>query len=108
MVLQSGDVKYSSIAKVTIGSGAAGFTIYPNPVENGEVNLVLTNEPSGKYGIRVLNAAGQLIYVNTIEHAGGSRTEMISLPRKVSAGIYTLELSSPTGGTEKHKLIIKN
>jgi hypothetical protein len=32
---------------------------------------------------------------------------MFNLPGKVSGGIYTLELTSPTGGIEKHKLIIE-
>ena len=108
MLLQSGETKLSNIATVTIGSGAGSFTIYPNPVEGTQINLLMKNEATGRYGVRILNAIGQLIYEGKMDHIISNGTEEVNLPTKVSAGVYTLELVSPVGGVEEQKLIIQH
>ena len=68
----------------------------------------MKNEATGRYGVRILNAIGQLIYEGKMDHIISNGTEEVNLPTKVSAGVYTLELVSPVGGVEEQKLIIQH
>ena len=94
----NGKAAYSNIVKVMMGSDKQEISIYPNPVVNGIINLQLSNQPQGNYGLRLLNKSGQLIIQKQIQHAGGSSTETIPLAKYLPRGIYQLEVTKP-GGT---------
>jgi hypothetical protein len=82
--------------------------IYPNPVYNDLVNLIvnqdfLKGEENRSY-ILVRNITGELIYQKSIsEYTPGER---ILLNQKFKSGIYILELQS-SYGSSKEKLIVK-
>ena len=73
------------------------MSIYPNPVRNGIINLQLTEQPPGTYGIRLLNKMGQVMLSKQINHTEGSSTETIQLDKYSPRGIYQLEVSGPDG-----------
>ena len=83
--------------KVFIGKGKQAISIYPNPVTNGTINLQLTNQPAGEYGIRLLNKMGQVMISKQINHDEGSSTETIQLNKYAAHGIYQLEVTKPDG-----------
>jgi hypothetical protein len=96
----SGEVEYSAVVKVTVGSAAPGIAVYPNPVKGGHISLELDNQPAGSYTVRLLGINGQEILRNTVSHGGGSSVQGVEVPTKLSAGVYKLEVSSP--GKEKY------
>jgi hypothetical protein len=94
---KNGKTAYSTVVKVLIGKGKQNFSIYPNPVENGTINLQFTNQPAGKYGLRLLNNIGQVMISKQITHADGSSIESIQLDKYTAHGIYQLEVMKPDG-----------
>lgn len=79
-------------------------TIYPNPVENGIINLQMNNMPKGIYSIRLINSAGQTILNRQINHAEGTATEKISV-NKIN-GSYIVEVTKPGNSKSSNKIII--
>lgn len=81
--------------------------IYPNPVVNQEVNLIvnpdlLRGENNNTY-IIVRNITGEIVYQQNIptDHLG----EKISLNRRLASGMYIIELHSPYGNTSKKVVV---
>ena len=90
----NGQIKYSVIVKVTMGSVKPSIAIYPNPVTDGTMNLQMLNMPSGKYTIRLINTLGQVMFANQIDHQAGSSSEAIILG-KLAKGNYELNITKP-------------
>jgi hypothetical protein len=93
----NGKTVTTSVVKVLMGSTSPAISVYPNPVSNGIINLQLDNQPAGKYGIRLLNKSGQVIFQRQVEHAEGSSTETIAIDKYTPHGIYQLEVTKPDG-----------
>ena len=81
--------------------------IYPNPVVNQEVNLIvnpdlLKGENNNTY-IVVRSITGEIVYQQNIptDHLG----ETISLNRRLASGMYIIELHSPYGNTSKKVVV---
>lgn len=68
------------------------INIYPNPVNNGNINLRFDNMPQGNYKVRVINNLGQTILSKQIYHAQGSSIEMLHVTGK---GAYQIEVIRP-------------
>ncbi len=62
-------------AKPIVIDTKQGYSIAPNPIENGVMNLEFKNQAAGKYSVRILAAGGQSIAIKTIAHAGGHATK---------------------------------
>jgi hypothetical protein len=93
----NGKVVYSKVVTVLVPDANATISIYPNPVKNGIINLQMTNQPAGNYGIRLFNKLGQVIISKQISHPGGTGTELIQLNKFVAKGIYQLEVTKTDG-----------
>jgi hypothetical protein len=91
---------YSAVAKVFVGSAEPSLTVFPNPVANGVVHLRLKNYPAGKYLVRLINPAGQVMLVKVFDHAGGNYTEKIPWSYKMAHGDYHLEVRHPDGSVK--------
>lgn len=89
----SGDEKYTQIVKVTVGKQSQGFSISPNPVESGIVNLQFNQQPAGNYQVRVFNLNGQAILNQQIKHTESNSLQLIKLPESLSTGIYKVEVN---------------
>jgi len=101
----NGKTTYSDIVKVLIGSIKHTITIHPNPITDGMIHLRLTNQPEGRYGIRLLNKLGQVIMSRQISHAEGSSTEIIKWNYTLAHGIYQLEITKPDGDVKNIKVM---
>ncbi len=93
----NGKIEYSKVVKVFIAPAKQSIAIYPNPIKDGVINLYLTNQPKGTYGIRLLDQIGQVIITKQVVHAEGSTTETIQISRQAAHGIYKLEITKPDG-----------
>jgi len=105
---QNGTFRYSSVVKVQVGSGKAGITVSPNPVTGNFLNLQFSNVEAGKYGIRLINMAGQTVYKREMQHAGGSASESFVLPSGIPSGQYQLDVVTPGNLHEVHPVIIQS
>ena len=85
-------IQYSRVAKVTIGVNAEDFSIYPNPVSDREVNIMMTNIIAGNYVLTMYDVTGKIILAQNIHNTGGM-TSTIHLPDYITPGIYELKLS---------------
>jgi hypothetical protein len=96
MVDQNGQYEYSPIRTID-GSGAGGVTIYPNPVQNG--NLYISSTVNTQF-IRLMDVSGKTIlqvgtqgYLNTLQVGA------------IARGIYFVEVVTDTGSTMQKVLI---
>jgi hypothetical protein len=103
----AGHIQYSRIVKVSIDKGKPTITIYPNPVTDDFVNISFSNMPAGLYKVNLYNAAGQLIFTKPLTHAGGNAAETMPFNKKLSKGVYQLEVSNTEAIKKLFKLIIQ-
>lgn len=101
----AGDVQYTSIVKVAMGDVNADFVITPNPVTGNNFSIQFVNQPEGVYHVRVLNAAGQVLYKKAVAHTT-SDVHDVTLPQGTVSGMYQAELTTPTGAREVRKIVI--
>ncbi|MEP6597581.1 MAG: T9SS type A sorting domain-containing protein, partial [Ginsengibacter sp.] len=99
----NGQIQYSTIVKVTTGRSKPQIAVYPNPIANDIVSLQLINQPKGKYYIRLLNNAGQVILITQLQHEQGSSAQNIQINKAIDNGNYLLEVT----GADKNKTILK-
>ena len=104
----SGEIKYSSIVKVNAGNVKPGFAISPNPSEGGVVNLQFTNQPEGRYSVKIVSTLGQTLLNNTLTHAGGSSTQLLNLPEGIARGTYQVIIIAPDNTRITQKLLVNN
>jgi hypothetical protein len=88
----TGDVRYSSIVKVSTNKIQSNFLIAPNPVIGGEMHIQLNNQPPGNYLLKITNSMGQLIKQQSIWHWGGSAVQSVNLPENTPLGQYQMEI----------------
>ncbi len=106
-IFNTGEHKYTTIAKVTISNGNS-FSIYPNPVVNQTINLQLNNQPAGNYNIRLINNDGKNLLATIIRHSGGTGNYKINLPTAIINGNYKLEIRSEKYLLATENLVISN
>ncbi|MEP6948534.1 MAG: immunoglobulin domain-containing protein [Ginsengibacter sp.] len=95
----NGKKEYSIVVKVFMANVKQSISIYPNPLVNGNINLLLTNQSAGVYGLKLINNMGQVIISKEINHAEGSSSETIQLDKYSVHGVYQLEVMKPGGNT---------
>ncbi|TDH27774.1 T9SS type A sorting domain-containing protein [Segetibacter sp. 3557_3] len=104
----SGEIRYSSIVKVTIGKSAPAYRLYPNPVTNGVVNLQFINQPAGRFNISLVDAIGQTIVTKQVDRLTGSSTESFRLSRGLSSGKYGLVIYGPDNKKQTFQIILND
>ncbi|MCU0321914.1 MAG: T9SS type A sorting domain-containing protein [Chitinophagaceae bacterium] len=101
---KNGAVKYSQVVRVNIGKQTAAFTVYPNPVKGGTINLQLTDIEKGVYIIKVINNLGQEIAAKQITHNGGSATRAIHIGN-APTGKYNMVITNGTSIVTKTVIV---
>lgn len=97
---------FTRIVKVAMDEAASTGNLYPNPVIGKVVNIELLNLAKGKYNVTLINTAGQTMFTKQIDHAGGTGSQLITIPENISSGVYSAEIK---GGSTKiyKKLVVK-
>lgn len=105
----AGDVKLTQVVRVVIGGDQTpAVTVAPNPIQGNTMNVQFRNVTGGRYNLRLMNAAGQVMYTNIAEHVGGNSTMTYRLPAVITAGTYTLEVLGSDRKTRFTQTIIIN
>jgi hypothetical protein len=89
-----------------VASVKPSFTVSPNPVSEGVLNLRLLNQAAGRYQLRLMAADGKVMMQQALEHAGGTAARQLPLPAKISAGVYTLELYGPDASRQTLQVLV--
>jgi hypothetical protein len=103
---KSGEIKYSSIAKVRILKGTASINLYPNPLTGKVLSLVLNNIEKDEYVVNIFNTSGQIVHSVNINHPGGSVTHPLRMFKTLPPGIYQLHILI-AGKVEKISLMVQ-
>jgi hypothetical protein len=89
---KTGNIKYTSIVKVNIGSAQPAISVVPNPISNNGFGLRLTDLDKGVYTLILYNNLGQQVYNTKLQHDGGSVLKQIELSVALANGGYRLLL----------------
>jgi hypothetical protein len=87
-----GIVTYSPIRTVDMNANsAAGFTIYPNPIER-KVSMQFDRSLNGNYLIEVTNLAGQVMYNRNIKLTNSNNVQF-EMSNPPPSGMYYLKIT---------------
>jgi hypothetical protein len=89
---KTGNIKYTSIVKVNIGSAKPSISVVPNPITGNGFGLQLTDLEKGIYTMMLYNNLGQQVYNTKLRHDGGSVLKHIELGIALANGGYRLLL----------------
>ena len=91
----NGDVQYSTILKVNASATTQEILIYPNPVADKQITLVLPLQKPGKYLLNLYNSIGSSYPLTAIEVGSGENVQTVQLPKSLAPGVYRLRIISP-------------
>lgn len=77
--------------------------VYPNPINNNQFNIALSNTINGKVDIKLYNLVGQQVYSVSSE---GSNVITVNPTLQLSKGIYIVEISN-NNKSVKQKIAVK-
>ena len=100
-----GQVQYSNIVKLSGSKVTPLISVYPNPVVDGKMQLNFASQPSGRYGIQLVNTAGQVVYKSSIQVGAANQTTTVSLG--VAKGSYHLLITNPGGSTTNLPVLLQ-
>jgi hypothetical protein len=123
VVTSSDNVTVSRIRKVSIGpaecceeieektnlfeaTNSSNSVLYPNPVNDGSVNLSLENWGNEEVNCSISDLYGRIVSSGSIMSNTEGRLQVDV--KGLSAGAYFLRLRMPTGETQNFKFIIQN
>jgi hypothetical protein len=94
----TGSVNKSFVVNPAVGiasnvSDNPSMSVYPNPVNNGVINLALNNLRAGEYKLIMMDLTGKVIQRTKLSCTTG--TNIFNIPVSVAKGTYLLQVSSP-------------
>ena len=90
----NGVFTYSDVVFVKFEMGGPVLTVYPNPFKTNSLVCQINNLPQGTYTLKMINAIGQLSYVESIRHAGGNFIAHLKKNVALADGTYQLVISN--------------
>jgi len=102
-----GKSSYSPVIRVNRDKSVKGLKLYPNPVQNGLLVIQGSDLKQGQYRIRVINASGQVIFSQALNHSGGSITQTLNLPTAMNRGAYILQVKDENGNNLMNERFMK-
>jgi hypothetical protein len=75
--------------------------LYPNPSSESKLNLELSEIATGTYTVTVFDQQGRQVEQQKIQHGGGNRVHGLVLPKRLTTGIYVVQVSNARGEIEQ-------
>ncbi|MEO6684168.1 MAG: T9SS type A sorting domain-containing protein, partial [Ginsengibacter sp.] len=104
IVHHNGKIEYSEIEHVVGNNEPSNYSMMPNPIVNGVVNVQFINQMHGNYQLRLTNINGQLISMKSIYYKGENNLKLFNI-NSLADGIYYLEIINPENETNVLKVI---
>ena len=86
-----GDMEYSNVVTILIGTPLEQLSIYPNPNISGPVNLQFLSPVSNPAQIKVIDLSGRIVWSQSINPFKGDNHLSLDFSN-LSAGLYTVKL----------------
>lgn len=102
-----GSIGYSRIVKVDAGKLGRSIVVYPNPVTDGIIGTEFRNMPAGVYQARLLNGAGQTVFLKNVTHPGGTALLQIQPDYFLVPGTYQLEITGADKSQQTIQVLVK-
>ncbi len=83
---------FSKVVVVKMDETKLAIKIFPNPIKSQQINLQFNSLEKGQYSFLLLNASGQQILKQVLDHRGGSSNQSITFSKKLPAGTYYLQV----------------
>jgi hypothetical protein len=96
----------SKMVMVKLYENKQVYKVFPNPVQNGEVNISIASAMRDTYDVAIYDASGKLVVKKSINHPGGSVAHRIAFGRMLTSGIYDLRIIND-GTSHSIKLFVE-
>jgi|GEM_PF-1415708 len=96
MIDRDGQFRYSTVVHISFNKNGM-ITIYPNPIENNTVQLLMAGQTKGKYQVNIFNSNGQTVSSNEFNFNGTDVVKTVAVPIALSKGIYHAEITGTSG-----------
>jgi hypothetical protein len=94
-------IVYSKIVKLKFNKATPEIYVFPNPINESNIQIQMNNLPQGIYFFKLVNNSGQVVGNYKIAHAQNIYTENIRLLNRLIPGIYQLEITYPNNKVKK-------
>jgi hypothetical protein len=101
-----GMVQYSAIVKVGGLKTVSSITVYPNPVQNKQLNIQIATGVAGIYQLQLLAKNGGTIWQQSLQLNSNASTQTITLPSQIAVGHYQLQVLLPDGTLQQVPIIV--
>ncbi len=88
----NGNISYSDLRSVLFSNNESSISIYPNPVINGEFNLI-SDKLSDEVEISIIDNSGKLVHFE-IRKATNNGIIQLNLGQNIASGLYHIHVSS--------------
>ena len=85
---------------------ASSINIFPNPVENNTIHLQFNNYAMGRYHVRLLSEASQVLSEGNVENLSYNGSASIRPPAHLPAANYLLEIIGESNKKITKKVIV--
>ena len=100
----NGEIQYYDIKRIIIAGAASAIKVYPNPIQQGVIQLQFSNQSSGIYILNLFDLAGQKKFSKKILVEHGNSSQIITLKKEIANGLYNLEIIKPNGSKSVLKI----
>jgi Secretion system C-terminal sorting domain len=102
---------YSAIAMVAsvtdiIDDTKPTVTIYPNPVQDGNINLYFDNQKAGTFTIKIINQSGQTLQAEKVQIASNKIKKAIQV-NNLASGNYQIVITNASGEQSTLSMLAK-
>jgi hypothetical protein len=98
---------YSDIVQINMVTSDAGISLYPNPVQNNSIQLLLKNQQKGQYNINIYNSIGIRVLSTELVYDGAIIAKTIVFNHILQTGTYFFEITGPGNISKTFKIIIE-
>jgi hypothetical protein len=84
---------FSDVAKVQVALNGGGFAVYPNPVQNKQIELYASGIPAGEYRAKLVDQAGKNVFTKMIQISDNQYKIIFNLNKNTASGSYYLHLT---------------
>ncbi len=96
-IKSNGEIQYNDIKRIVIAGIESSIKIYPNPIRQGVIQILFSNQSSGIYLLNLFDLAGRKKFSKKILVEQGNSSQIIMLKKEIANGLYNLEIIKPDG-----------
>lgn len=96
---------YTETKQVQLVRYMPGFSVFPNPVQQGRIHLRIAEQPVGTYQLELTDATGKQMAFTSIHTTANEQWYDWKLVSGLKTGVYILSIKDQNGKTSTLKLL---